>query len=517
MELTLNECILLLKEHHLLKSSAVQNKLNVKITNISYDSRDVKKDGLFFCKGNAFRSVYLTMAKDNGATIYVAEKPYMEGNGMNALIVRNVQKAMSILSAAFYGYPQDDLFIIAFTGTKGKTTSSYFTRGILNGINDNKTALFSTIDTIIGNKPQQRFKSSLTTPESLDLFRNMRQAVDNGMTNLVMEVSSQAYLRNRVFGLTYDVGFFLNITPDHIGVNEHSNFDNYLHCKLQLLINSRECVINAETYHFGDVYAAATTTTNPDSIYLYSSSLFKKEHNDMNIDFVFEPLNSSLTMSEFQIKSFTEKAKSLSIDGKYKISLIGDFNESNATAAIIAGGLAGANYTIASKSIRDIKVPGRMESIDVHNHGRVYIDYAHNYASLKSLLGFLKNKYNDPRLIVVIGATGDKGQSRRSGLAKALNMYASKAILTTDDPGFEDPKDIAEQIKSFIDLNKVSVSIELDRSQAIYNAILDSKPKDIVVIAGKGADPYQKIRGIDTPYPTDIVIVKDIAANFEDK
>ena len=165
---------------------------------------------------------------------------------MNALIVVNVQKAMAILSAAFYNYPQDDLFIIAYTGTKGKTTSSYFTKGILDGADDDRTALFSTIDRVVGPKPQQRFKSNLTTPESLDLFHDMREAVDNGMTHLVMEVSSQAYLRNRVFGLTYDVGFFLNITPDHIGVNEHPNFANYLHCKLQLLANSRKCVINAE-------------------------------------------------------------------------------------------------------------------------------------------------------------------------------------------------------------------------------------------------------------------------------
>ena len=162
MGLTLNACILLLKEHHLLKSSAIQDKLNMEMTDIAYDSRKIGKHGLFFCKGDAFRSVYLTNAKENGAITYVAEKPYVEGNGMNALIVVNVQKAMAILSAAFYNYPQDDLFIIAYTGTKGKTTSSYFTKGILDGANDDHTALFSTIDRVVGPKPQQRFKSNLT-------------------------------------------------------------------------------------------------------------------------------------------------------------------------------------------------------------------------------------------------------------------------------------------------------------------------------------------------------------------
>lgn len=517
MGLTLNACILLLKEHHLLKSNAIQDKLNMEMTDIAYDSRKIGKNGLFFCKGDNFRSVYLTMAKENGAITYVAEKPYVEGNGMNALIVVNVQKAMAILSAAFYNYPQDDLFIIAYTGTKGKTTSSYFTKGILDGADDDRTALFSTIDRVVGPKPQQRFKSNLTTPESLDLFHDMREAVDNGMTHLVMEVSSQAYLRNRVFGLTYDVGFFLNITPDHIGVNEHPNFANYLHCKLQLLANSRKCVINAETDHFDEVYAAATTTTNPDSIYLYAREEFQPKRDDIKIDFRFKSNEADLITSNFTITTETPKAQQLPIAGDYQINLIGDFNESNATAAIIAGGLAGVGHDIAAQQIRNIKVPGRMESTNVPGHGRVYVDYAHNYASMKVLLSFLKREYNNPRLIVVVGSTGDKGESRRAGFAKALTEYATDAFLTTDDPGFEDPGDIARQIDAGIDHNKVNVKIELDRAQAIHDAILESKPGDIVVVAGKGADPYQKIRGIDTPYPTDMVIIKDIAANLADE
>src|SRR5699024_9134493 len=151
----------------------------------------------------------------------------------HALIVRNIRKAMALLAQAFYGYPQDELFVIAYTGTKGKTTASYFTRGILDQMNDQHTALFSTVDTVIGREATDTFKSPLTTSESLDLFRNMRTAVDNGMTELVMEVSSQAYKESRVFGLTYDVGIFLNISPDHIGPREHPNFADYLHCKMQ--------------------------------------------------------------------------------------------------------------------------------------------------------------------------------------------------------------------------------------------------------------------------------------------
>lgn len=510
MALSLTACILLLKEHHLLKSSAIQNDVDSDMTGIAYDSRKVSGPTLFFCKGEKFRPIYVSMAKDNGATTYVAEKPYVEGNGLNALIVTNITKAMAILSAAFYDFPQDDLFVIAYTGTKGKTTSAYFTRGILEQAFPKHVALFSTIDRIVGPQPDQRFKSDLTTPESLDLFHDMRRAVDNGMTHLVMEVSSQAYLRNRVFGLTYDVGFFLNITPDHIGPNEHPNYANYLHCKLQLLVNARKDVINAETDDFDEVYAAATTTTNPDSIYLFASSSYVPPRDDIAIDFRYDSQTLDTTRSQFKLVPVTDKAAALNVAGQYSLELIGDFNESNATAAIIGAGLAGVDASSAMPGIRTVKIPGRMEHVEVPDHGTVYVDYAHNYGSVKALLRFLQAEYKQPKLRVVIGAPGDKGVSRRPGLAKALNEYADEAWLTTDDPGFEDPADITAEINEHIDPAKVKTHIVLDRKTAIEEAIRENGPHDVTVIAGKGADPYQKVRGIDTPWPTDMVVVQDV-------
>lgn len=515
MSLSLSACILLLKEHHLLKSSAVQNDLHTEMTGIAYDSRKVSGPTLFFAKGTHFRPIYVSMAKDNGAITYVAEKPYVEGNGLNALIVSNITKAMALLSAAFYDYPQDDLYVIAYTGTKGKTTSAYFTRGILEQAHPKHVALFSTIDRIVGPNPDQRFKSDLTTPESLDLFHDMRTAVDNGMTHLVMEVSSQAYLRNRVFGLTYDVGFFLNITPDHIGPNEHPNFANYLHNKLQLLVNARKDVINAETEHFDEVYAAATTTTNPDSIYLFASSKYVPTRDDISIDFRYESKTLDTTRSQFNLVPVTDKAAALNVGGNYSLSLIGDFNESNATAAIIGAGLAGVDASAAVPGIRNVRIPGRMEHLAIPGHGTVYVDYAHNYGSMHALLHFLKAEYHDPAITVVLGSPGDKGVSRRPGFAKVINEYATTAYLTTDDPGFEDPATIAAEIDSTIDHDKAKVYTVLDREHAIREAITNAGPDDVIVVAGKGADPYQKIRGIDQPWPSDMAVVKQVASELE--
>lgn len=515
MSISLNTCILILKEHHLLKSSAVQDTVATKMDYVSYDSRDIQTNTLFFCKGAGFRPTYLSMAKDNGAICYVAEQPYPEGKGMHALIVRDVSKAMALLSAAFFRFPQDDLFVVAFTGTKGKTTSAYFLKGMLDQANGGKTALISSVNDVVGPKPEDSFKSSLTTPESLDLFRDMRTAVDNGMTHLVMEVSSQAYKKNRVFGLTYDLGFFLNISPDHIGPNEHPNFADYLHCKLQLLVNSRKCIINAETAHFDEVYAAATTTTNPDSIYLFARDNFENPDLKQPIDFRFSSEQLDMKETRFNLVCASDKARKLPINGDYTLKMLGDFNESNGTAAIIGAGLAGLNHDQCAKGIRDVTIPGRMQTERTKKHGMVVVDYAHNKASMMALMRFMRNEFNDPKIIVVVGAPGDKGVSRRPGFSESLTAYADKAFLTTDDPGFEDPKSIAEEIDSGIDHSKCDVTIELDRKKAIHDAIAMATLDDVVLICGKGADAFQKIRGVNTPYPSDIVVAQQVINELE--
>ena len=191
---------------------------------ISYDSRDVDAGTLFFCKGNNFQQHFLEQALADGLTCYIAEQPY-EVSAELAIIVTDIRKALAVLSMAFYDYPQEKLHLVGITGTKGKTTVAYFTKKILDITTNKKTALLSTLNTTLDGVTF--FKSKLTTPESLDLYRMMAEAVANGMTHLVMEVSSQAYKVARVYGLTFDVGIFLNISPDHIGPIEHPTFEDY--------------------------------------------------------------------------------------------------------------------------------------------------------------------------------------------------------------------------------------------------------------------------------------------------
>lgn len=514
MSISLDDACILLKEHHLLKE-----KYSGQVTefyNVTYDSRLSRPNTMFFCKGH-FKIEYLQQAILKGAKCYVSEEKYLEDDQISYLIVSDIQKAMALLGAAFYDYPQNNLFIIGITGTKGKTTSAYFSKGILDQSTHHKTALFSTVDRIIGPHSQDKFKSDLTTPESLDLFHDMRTAVDNGMTHLVMEVSSQAYKKNRVYGLHYNVGIFLNISPDHVGENEHPTFADYLYCKEQILINSDYCILNIDSDHLDDLYYVAKGSVSSDRLFTFTHTNQKVLPDGQLIDFQTINLQETLLDSRFSLKALTKKAKKLQIDGDYSISIPGDYNEGNATASIIAATLGDADQENIIQGISGVKVSGRMEMVQTKNHGLVYIDYAHNYASLHALLGFLKSQVNVKRLIVVVGSTGNKGVSRREGFGKALSQGADIAILTSDDPGFEDPMKIAHEIDSHIDHQKVQVIFEMDRSIAIKKAIQMSAPGDVVVLAGKGEDKYQKINGVDTPYPNDLNVARKVVKGLEDE
>ncbi|GAA2972204.1 hypothetical protein C5L28_001410 [Lentilactobacillus parakefiri] len=505
-QMTVAEVLVLLNEHNLLLESQLSSSSHP-FDQIAYNSKLVTDNCLFFCKGN-FKPAYLDDAQKNGATAYMSEKIYANA-AIPGFIVKNIQKAMSLVSAAFFGFPQDDLPTIAYTGTKGKTTSAYFTKAILDQTYQRKVALSSTINTVVGLMPQDVVKSTLTTPESLDLFTTMRKAVDNGMSHLVMEVSSQAYKKNRVYGLHYDVGVFLNISPDHIGRNEHPTFADYLHCKEQLLVNSDVCVLNADGTHLTDIFYAAKATTQPENIFIYGRAGQHSE-TDFPVDVEYRSLKDSLTENQIQVTARSAKAKRLNIDGVYQIGIPGDYNEGNAVAAAITSALMGAKPNEIAYGLANTRVPGRMEIYRTRDHGTVYVDYAHNYGSLHSVLDFLKKQAPAGKVTVITGSTGDKGIDRREGLGKAINESADEAYLTTDDPATEDPQQIAKEIAAHIDTSRVATTYIADRKQAITQAISNSQKGDLVVVAGKGHDQYQKMNGKNVPYEGDAAIVKNL-------
>ena len=479
--ITLEKTLDILKNDHNLREIIFHNhysldwKENPSFSKISFDSREADKSTLFFAKGATFKKEYLEQATENGLTFYVSQVDYELD--IPAIIVTDIKKAMSLIAMEFYGHPENDLKIIAFTGTKGKTTAAYFAYNILK--QTHRPAMLSTMNTTLDGKTF--FKSKLTTPESLDLFKMMATAVQNGMTHLIMEVSSQAYLVERVYGLTFDVGAFLNISPDHIGPIEHPTFEDYFYHKRLLMANSKAVVVNAGMDYF-DVVAQQVANTPHD----------------------FYGKGSDNTIENGRAFDFDVTGK---LAGHYDIQLIGSFNQENAVAAGLACLRLGTSLADIQKGIAQTSVPGRMEVITQTNGAKVFVDYAHNGDSLEKLLSVVE-EHQKGDLHLILGATGNKGESRRADFARVINAHPNlHVILTADDPNYEDPQAIAEEIASQVTR---PLDIQVDREKAISQAMARTNNEtDAVIIAGKGADAYQIVNGERTAYAGDLNIAKN--------
>lgn len=446
----------------------------VRFDKLSYDSRDVTSSTLFFVKGAAFKKEFLEKAEATGLQWYVAEKDYEVG--IPAIIVSDIKQAMALIAQEFYDHPEKKLKLLAFTGTKGKTTAAYFAYSILK--QHHKPAMLSTMNTTLDG--ETFFKSSLTTPESLDLYAMMAEAVANGMTHLIMEVSSQAYLVKRVYGLTFDVGVFLNISPDHIGPIEHPTFEDYFYHKRLLMDNSRAVIVNSGMDHFQVLRDQVAT----------------QDHD-------FYGPDSENVLTESHAFDFTVAGR---LAGRYDIQLIGRFNQENAVAAGLAALRLGASLEDVQKGIAETTVPGRMEVLTQQNGAKVFVDYAHNGDSLKKLIDVV-TEHQTGHITLLIGAPGNKGESRRKDFGILLNDYPQiDVILTADDPNFEDPADISAQIASHMTRPYETI---IDREKAIATAMAKTKSnQDAVIIAGKGADAYQIVQGKKADYAGDLEIAK---------
>ncbi|OFI46472.1 UDP-N-acetylmuramoyl-L-alanyl-D-glutamate--2,6-diaminopimelate ligase [Floricoccus penangensis] len=449
---------------------------NIDFNKLSYDSRLVDENTLFFAKGLNFRKEFLEGAINKGLKFYISEIDYEVD--IPAIIVSNIKHAMSLVAQKFYDYPQNSLKILAFTGTKGKTTAAYFAKNILELSSKQKTAMLSTMNTTLDGV--NYFKSALTTPESLDLFQMMAQARDNGMTHLVMEVSSQAYKTARVYGLTFDVGVFLNISPDHIGPIEHPTFEDYFYCKRQLLHNSKFVVANSDMDQF---------------------SVIKEELKNKPAAFYGDNSENKITNSNpFNFST------SGTFNETFSIELLGKFNQENALAAALACKELGATTDDVLNGIAQTTVPGRMEVFKQANGARVYVDYAHNGVSLANLLNVVKGAHKG-NIYLILGAPGNKGESRREDFGHLLNDEKEiHVILSADDPNFENPADIAKQIAQFIER---PIETIIDREEAIKEAMSRTlSDSDAVIIAGKGADAYQIVDGAHAEYAGDHIIAQ---------
>ena len=513
----------------------------------TYDTRDIKPGTLLFIKGN-FKPEYLLNADSKGLSAYVAEQSYAEYTNAVGLIVSDARKAMSVLAAAFFGNPQKDLTVVGITGTKGKTTTAYFTHAILNAHSHGKAALFSSVDNCLDGV--NYVESDLTTPESFDAFKMMREAVDNGMKYLVMEVSSQAYKVSRVYGLKFDVAAFLNISPDHISPIEHPTFEDYLYCKRQIIANTKSLVLNADADHADLLMQDAERNNVPVTTFariqrdeIENSTCEIKNSDDLENnrvnsckyvndedyaellapDYIAMPVENSeshcIAIKNTQEDSDEEDVHYLTLD-EFSLAIAGDFNYENALAAIAIASNLGIkeNDLEALHALENIKISGRMEvSKDSESNTIAIVDYAHNFISVKSLLDFVYEKYGkeNPRITLVTGSAGNKAYDRRKEIVEAAQNRIYQFIFTIEDTNTEDEMDICKDMRGYITNENVKSHIIIDRPDAVEYSVDDARKSfnkdgkfNIILLIGKGDERWIKHENKHVPYEGDSEIIK---------
>lgn len=482
--LTLSRAEAVLRQHGLLLC-AERCPDELTFPTLTYDSRTVTPGALFVCKGLNFKPEYLQKALAAGAACYVAQQPLSQE--APALIVSDVRRALSVLAAEYYGNPAERLTLIGLTGTKGKTTTTYFIKNILDTALGHRTAVLSTVEMYTGGEAEE---AHLTTPESLELQQCFADTLSHGIGHLTMEVSSQAYKQQRVYGVPFTAGLFLNLSEDHIGPLEHEDFEDYFNCKLQLMKNCRLAVICRSTDRFEEVYAAAKAHAR--RVLVYGS--------DASCDVWVENIRK-----EAPGFSFTVCDKSSRRD--FRITMEGRFNIENALAAITVTRAMGIADDCIAAGIADVSVPGRMNVLQ--KEGRtVIVDYAHNFISFTALFRSLRQDYPGAPIKVLCGCPGHKNLKRRVDIGHLCGEYADYVYLTAEDPGFEDPAEICREMAGYIGESHSRFCIIPDRAAAVEQAISELRPGELLILAGKGEEDYQKVQGRYDFYESDLAIAR---------
>lgn len=474
----------------------VKGSTEIEISDIVYDSRKVKKDCLFLCViGSRMDSHdFIEEAVEKGASAILIEKDVEVLADVTVIRAENSKKALSYLSSTYFGYPSKELTMIGITGTKGKTTTAYMTKALLEG-SGKVTGIIGTIGAFYKDV---KIKTHNTTPESYDIQKILREMADAGVTHVVMEVSSQAYLTNRVAGIKFDYGVFTNLSPDHIGEGEHKDFAEYLYCKSLLFQNCKVGIFNKDDVHTEEILKNHTCEVKTFSV---------RESADLMGSEIVCCKKSGFIGIQFSVSGAYEM--------KVEVGCMGRFNAWNALAAMTVASLMGIEADIVKKVLYHIAVRGRVELVHISDKFHLIIDYAHNAVSAQSLLTTMR-EYQPKRLIAVFGAGGNRSKLRRYDMGEISGKYADLSVLTADNPRFEKVEDIIADIEIGIKKTNGNYIKISDRKEAIRYVIEHAQEGDIIALFGKGHEDYQEIEGVRYPFDErDVIaeVVKELAYN----
>ncbi len=451
----------------------------LEITELINDSRKVVPGSVFVCISGAVVDGhdFIEDVASKGATVVIVEKDVVAPEGVTVIKVADTRYALALTSAAYFGYPAEELKVIGITGTKGKTTTTYMVKEILEGVG-HKVGLIGTIEAIIGDKI---VPAANTTPESFTIQKYFREMVSAGCDSVVMEVSSQGLMLHRTAGIEFEIGIFTNLGEDHIGPNEHTDFQDYLNCKALLFKQCKIGIANADDSHFEEVFKDATCKV--ETFGFSEKADLRAEHTEL----ISKPGYLGVA---YHVKGLMNFPVEIDVPGKFSVY--------NSLTAIAVCRHFQVPVEKIQATLKVAKVKGRIEMVKVSDEFTLMIDYAHNAMSLESLLTTLR-EYNPHRLVCVFGCGGNRAKSRRFEMGEVSGNLADLTIITSDNPRFEEPQDIIDDIKVGIEKTTGEYVEYCDRKDGIRYAIKHGQPGDIVIIAGKGHEDYQEIKGVKHP------------------
>ena len=505
--MTVGDMAEVLKNRGLLKAGSEDEIIDKKNTEkrkmeelkwLTCDSRRVVPGTLFICKGAAFRPEYLQQAVDQGCIAYISEQRVKVKGAAAALIVSDIRKAMAVASAAFFRYEPGKPILTGITGTKGKTTTAWFLKAMLDEWEKEKggreTGLISTVENFDGKTHED---AVMTTPEAPVIHEMLANARENGVSYLTMEVSSQALKYRRVKELKFQVGIFLNISEDHISPSEHEDFEDYFSAKLSLFRQTKTACINLDSDYREQIQIAAkraervvTFGKNPGADIRYSAVRIERGRISFRVT----------------CDRFTQR---------FHLGMKGRFNIENAMAAIAAAYVYGVPVSCMQRALEQTKVPGRMETF--YSEDKIIcgvVDFAHNRLSFEKLFDAVCREYGEyTKIITVFGCPGGKALNRRRELGILAGRFSDFVCITSDDPGMECQEEIAREVQSYVEMTGCPCKSIADRREAIrYAASLAGKSgeKTLILALGRGCEKFQKIGKSAYAYPTDSQMMGEI-------
>lgn len=493
---SIREYIAALEERGVAVISGTDSCCDVKF--VTYNSKEVVPGTLFICKGAHFKAAYLAEAVEKGACCYISEKAYPDIE-CEAIIVDDIRASMPVLAECLYGRLAEQIKMTGITGTKGKSTTTYFIRQILDDYMDatggRRTAVCSGINNYDG---VMDVESHLTTPEIMELYQHMRNALDSGIEYMTMEVSSQALKYGRVDGINYEVACFLNIGTDHISAIEHPDYEDYFHSKLLIFRQCRKACINLDCDGQSELLEAAKSS--PEVI------TFSQINGDANVyvhDIVSDEGRVTFKVNCRGVKGCDDFEETMTL------AAFGTINAENAAAAVAVSVALGVPVQYIKSGLAKAVAPGRMEVFRSADGKKiVLVDYAHNKLSYQALFESIRKEFPTRDLVILFGTPGGKAFARREELGTLAGKYCVKSYITEEDCGEEDCLSICEEIAVHVKAAGGEYEIITDRVEALEKAIREADENCIVIAAGKGRETRQKrgIEYIDTPSDDEVAV-----------